>query len=125
MYEYFSLMLEMQKNPKMSFNGQPNMFFNMFISCTCDPHLKLDILNPLNIIFLSNGFLNESLALQPFPSNFKTLKLLNDFVFHEVHSINMYFHRRGHVFVVQNFLNQLYDFIPSFLLLFFKCTLNT
>jgi len=44
------------KNPKMSFNGQPNIFFGMFISYTCDLHLKQDILNSLNIIFLSNGF---------------------------------------------------------------------
>jgi hypothetical protein len=35
----------------MSFNGQLNMFFGMLISFTCDLHLKLDILNPLNIIF--------------------------------------------------------------------------
>jgi len=39
------------------------MFFGMNISFTCDLHQKLDILNPLNIIFLSNGFLNESSAL--------------------------------------------------------------
>jgi hypothetical protein len=43
----------------MNFNGQPNMFFGMFISFTCDLHLKLDILNPFNIIFLSKKFLNE------------------------------------------------------------------
>ncbi len=59
------------KNPKMSFNGQPNMFFGKIISCTCDLHLKLGILNPLNNFFLSNGFLNESFALQPFPSKFE------------------------------------------------------
>jgi len=53
-YKYFDLIQKMQKileNPKMSFNGQPNMFFDMFISFTCDLHLKLNILNPLNIIF--------------------------------------------------------------------------
>jgi len=43
-------------NPKMSFNKQPNIFFSKIISCTCDLHLKLDILNPLNIIVLPNGF---------------------------------------------------------------------
>jgi hypothetical protein len=31
------------ENPKMSFNGQPNMFFDKIISYTCDMHLKLDI----------------------------------------------------------------------------------
>ncbi len=71
-------------------------FFGKIISCTWDLHLKLDILNPLNIIYLSNGILNESFALQPF-----LLKILHDLVFHQVHPLNMYFHRRGHVFVVQ------------------------
>ncbi len=33
--------------------------------------------------------------------NFKALKFLNDLVFHQVHPMNMYFHRRGHVFVIQ------------------------
>ncbi len=63
MYEYFGLMLEMQKileNPKMSFNGQPNMFFGKI---NFGLHLKLDILNPLNIFFLSNGLENESFVL--------------------------------------------------------------
>ncbi len=43
----------------MNFNGQPNMFFGMFISFTCDPHLKLDILNLLNIINKLLGFGNN------------------------------------------------------------------
>jgi len=38
--------------------------------------------------------------------------------------MNMYFHRRGHVFVVQKIWNQLYDFMPSFLLLLKKVYLN-
>ncbi len=50
----------------MNFNKQPNMVFGMFISFTCDLHLMLDILNPLNINFLSNGFKNESFTLQPY-----------------------------------------------------------
>jgi hypothetical protein len=70
------------------------MFFGMFIYYAYDLHLKLDILNPLNIIFkISNGLKNESFAL--------ILKFLNDFVFHQVRQMNMYFHKRGHVFVVQ------------------------
>jgi hypothetical protein len=40
----------------MNFNWQQNMFFDKIISYTCDMHLKLNILNPLNIIILSNGF---------------------------------------------------------------------
>jgi hypothetical protein len=43
------------KNPKMSFNGQPNTFFGNIIFCTCDLHLKLNILNPLNFFFSLNG----------------------------------------------------------------------
>jgi len=53
------------------------------------------------------------LICSPFLQNFKTLKLLYDLVFHQVHLMNMYFHRRGHVFVVQFFWNQLYDLKKS------------
>jgi hypothetical protein len=60
---------------KMCFNGQPNMFFIKIISCTCDLFLKLDILNPLNIIFLSNSLKNESFALQPFFSKFQNIEI--------------------------------------------------
>ncbi len=71
-------MLEMKKipkNPKLSFNGQPNMFFCKIIFCTCDLHLKLNILNPLSIIFLSNGLKNESFTSQPFPSKFQDFEI--------------------------------------------------
>jgi hypothetical protein len=85
----------------MDFNGQPNMFFGMFISFTCDQHLKLDILNLLNMIFLSsNGVLNESFTLQPFLSKFQDFEIF-EWVFHQVHPMAMYFHRKGHVFIVQ------------------------
>jgi hypothetical protein len=69
------------KNPKMSFNGQLNMFCGMFISRTCDLHLKQDILNPLSIIFLSNGLKMSPLPYSLFLQNFKTLNFLNDLVF--------------------------------------------
>jgi len=59
-------MQKIPENLKMSFNGQSNMFFGKIISYTCDLHLKLNILNPLNIIFLSNSLKNES-----FPSIFQ------------------------------------------------------
>ncbi len=77
----------------------------LIISYTCELHQKLYILSPLNISFLSNGFLNESFPCNPFLQNFKTLKFLYDLVFHWVHQMNMYFHRRGHVFVVYIFWN--------------------
>jgi hypothetical protein len=56
-------------------------FFGMFISFTCDMHIKLDILNPLNIILLSNGLKNESFALQPFPSKFQDFEIFERFGF--------------------------------------------
>jgi hypothetical protein len=59
------------------------------------------------------------LPYSPFLQNLKTSKFLYDLVFHQVHPMNMYFHRRGHGFVVQNFLNQLYDTMHFSLLLFF------
>jgi len=92
----------------MNFNGQLNMFFGKIISYTCDLHLKLDILNPLNNLFCQM-VKKWILWFVPFPSKFKTLKFLYDLVFHQVHLMNMYFHKRGHVFVVQFFWNQLYD----------------
>jgi hypothetical protein len=64
-------MQKIPKNHKISFNGQPNMFSGKIIPFTCDLHPKLNILNPLNIIFLSNGLKNESFALQPFLSKFQ------------------------------------------------------
>jgi hypothetical protein len=38
--------------------------------------------------------------LQPFLSKFQKVESLNILVFHQVHPMNMYFHKRGHVFVV-------------------------
>jgi hypothetical protein len=77
-------MPEMQKileNPKMSFNGQLNMFFDKIISYTCDLHLKLYILNQLNIILLSNGLTTGPLPCIIFFQNLKILKFLYDLVF--------------------------------------------
>jgi len=106
----------------MSFNGQLNLFFGKIISCTCDLHLKLDILNPLNFFL---GRMVKKMSLLPcnlFLQNFKTLKFLYDLVFHQVHLMNMYFHRNGHVFVVQKVWNQLQNvFMHSFKK---KCSLN-
>jgi hypothetical protein len=51
------------------------MFLGKIISFTCDLHLKLNILNQLNIIVLSTGLKNESFALQPFTSKFQDFEL--------------------------------------------------
>ncbi len=68
-------MQKILENPKMNFNVQPNIFFDKIISCTYDLHLKLDILNPLNIIFLSNGFkMSFFFALELFPSKFENFE---------------------------------------------------
>jgi hypothetical protein len=54
----------------------------------------------------------------PFLQILKILKFLYNLVFHQVHIMNMYIHRRGHVFVVKNVWNQLYEFMHSFWFLY-------
>jgi len=110
-------------NPKMSFNRQLNMFFGKIIFFTCDLHLKLDILNPLNTMFCQMVKKMSPLFYNLFLQNFKSLKILYDLVFHQIHLMNVYFHRRGHVFVVQNIWNQSYDLKHSFWFYFFKTTI--
>jgi hypothetical protein len=71
------------------------------------------------------GRKKSPLVYNPLCQNFKTLKFLYYLDFHHVHPMNMYFHRRGHVFVVHKVWNQLYDFMHSILLLLkFKWSLN-
>jgi hypothetical protein len=60
-----------------------------------------------------------------FFQNFKTLKFLYDLVFHQVHSMNMHFHRRGHVFFVKKILINCMTLCIPFDYFFFKCTLDT
>jgi len=88
--------IKISKNLKLSFNGQPNILFSKIICYTCDLHLKLNILNLSNIMFSPNGKKNESFALQLFSLNF-----WYDLDFHQIHQMNMYFHKKEHVFVVQ------------------------
>jgi len=59
-------------------------------------------------------FKMSPLFCNPFLQNFKTLKFFFDLIFHQIHPMNMYFHKRGNVFIVQKALNQLYDFMHSF-----------
>jgi hypothetical protein len=51
------------------------------------------------------------------------LKFSYHFVFHQVHSMNMYLHKEKCVFIVQKVLNQLHDF--THFLLFKKITIET
>jgi hypothetical protein len=76
-------MQKKSKKFKMSFNGQPNMFFDMFISFTCDLHLKLNILNLVNIFFYQMVLKMSPLLCNLFVQTFKTLKFLNGLVFHK------------------------------------------
>jgi hypothetical protein len=74
------------------------MFFGKIVSYTCDLHLKQNILKPLNISF---GQIVEKISVLPcnyFFQIFKTLKFLYDLVSHQVHTMNVYFHRRGACF---------------------------
>jgi hypothetical protein len=41
------------------------------------------------------------LACNLLRQNLKTLKFLYYLIFHQVHLMNMYFHRKGHAFVIQ------------------------
>jgi hypothetical protein len=70
---------------------------------------------------LRNIFLNESFALQLFFSKFQDFAILYDLDFHQVHLVNVYFHKKGHVFIVQ-----LIVCLYAFLLIIFikKCSLN-
>jgi hypothetical protein len=51
------------------------MFFGKIISYTFDMHIRLDILNPLNIIVLSSGLKHEFSAFKPFLSNFQNFDI--------------------------------------------------
>ncbi len=75
-------MQNIPKNNQMNFNAQPYMFFGKIIFCKCDMHLKLNILNPVNISFLSKGFKNESFAFEHFSSKFKNFEIFVWIVFY-------------------------------------------
>jgi hypothetical protein len=81
-------------------------------------------LNLLNIFFLPNPLPNP-LPCNPFFQSFKTLKLLHDLVFHEVHLMNMYFNRRRHILLYKkleiNYMTICILFDHSIK----KCNLNT
>jgi hypothetical protein len=63
---------------------------------------------------MSNGLKNQYFACNLFLQNFKTLTFLYDLAFHQIHPMNMYLHKMGHLFVVQKFQNQLQDFMHPF-----------
>jgi hypothetical protein len=69
------------KNSKMSLNGQPNRFSSKTISCTCDLHLKLNILNPLNICFCQMFKKMNPLPYNLLLQNFKTWNFYMIWVF--------------------------------------------
>jgi hypothetical protein len=100
------------------------MFFGKIISCKCDLHIKLNILNPLNIIFLPNGLKMNLLPCNPFFQNFTILKFLCDLVFHKVHPMNMYFYKRRNILLYKKFeINCMILCIP-FNYFIKKCNLN-
>jgi hypothetical protein len=85
------------------------------------PTPKLDILNLLNIIFFVKWFKKWIFFLVTLSFKIsKLLKFFYDLVFHQVHFMKKYFHRKGHVFIVQKIWNQLYEFMHSFLFLLKK-----
>jgi len=64
------------------------------------------------------------LPCSPFLQNFKIVKKIYDLVFHQVDPMKMYFHRRGHVFVVQKFEIDYVILCIPFDYYFKKCSLN-
>jgi hypothetical protein len=109
----------MLENLQMSFNGQPNMFFGMFISCTCDLHLKLDILNPLNIIFFIKWF-KKWVLCSLIAFSFKISRLWNFWMiwfFIKFIQWTCTFIKGGMFLLYKKIWNPFYDFMPSFLLL--------
>jgi hypothetical protein len=69
---------------------------------------------PIELLFLSNGLKNQYFTCNLFLQNFKTLTFLHDLAFHQIHPMNMHFHKMGHLFVVQKFRNQLQNFMHPF-----------
>jgi hypothetical protein len=81
------------RNSKNEFQWITKHFFGKTFSYTCDLYFKLDILNPLNTIFLSNGVFQNPFLCSPFLHNLRTLKFLYNLFFHQVHVMNIYFHK--------------------------------
>ncbi len=54
---------------------------------------------------IEHNLFSKWLKKNPFPcnlffQNFKSMKVLYDLVIHQIHPMNMYFHKRGHVSIV-------------------------
>jgi hypothetical protein len=75
-----------------------HVFWQAYFLHMWPKHLKLNILNPLNIFFYQMVYKMNPLPCNPFLQSFKTLKFLFDLVFHQVHPMNIYFHKRGNFF---------------------------
>jgi hypothetical protein len=52
------------------------MVFHMIISCTCDLHLELEILNLINVNNYANDWIKGSLPSQPSASNFEDFEIV-------------------------------------------------
>jgi hypothetical protein len=59
----------------MGFKIQLNTFFHIIISYTCVVHLKLEILNLMDIKKQPNYLRNKSFPLQPFASKFQDFEI--------------------------------------------------
>jgi len=98
----------------MGFENQLNMLFHIIISYTCDVHLKLEILNLMDIKKYPNYLLKESFPLQPFASKFQNFEIFMWFFFHQIDIMNMYLHKGKHVLLTSNVWNQWHHFMHSF-----------
>jgi len=104
---FIAINVKNPKNPKLRFNGQPNMFFWQDYFLHMWFALKVKHFEPIEHSFFVNGLKKWILCLVALSFKNSKLKFLYDLVFHQVHGMNMYFHGRGHVFVVQKIWNQI------------------
>jgi hypothetical protein len=112
-------MQKIPKNLKMSFNGQANMFILHVYFLDMWLASKVRHFEPIEHNFFIKWFLKMCLLpCNPFFQNFKTLKFMNDLVFHQVHPMNTYFHG-GACFCCIIFLKSIAWFY-AYLLITFK-----
>jgi hypothetical protein len=76
-------------------------------------------------MFLQNDLKNESFAWQPFFSKFLDFKILYDLNFHQIHLVNVYFHKKDIFFIVQSII-YIYAFLLTFFIkkIYFRCLYN-
>ncbi len=111
--------VENLKKSQNGFQWTTKHFFGKIISCTCDLHLKLHILNPLNIIFFINWFFKWVLCLATLFSKYQNFESFVWFGFSSSSSNEHVFSLKWACFCCTKSL-KLIVWLYAFLLIFFK-----